>query len=142
MSDEQVLPFQQKIDKPWGYELILNTPSSPITAKILHINSGCQFSLQYHEIKEENLTLVSGEAKIILGGVKEIGDLREETMEKYKGYFIPKGLAHRCRAITDCDIFESSTLELGTTVRLQDDYGRKDETEEERLKNRTMNHEL
>jgi hypothetical protein len=53
-------------------------------------------------------------------------------MEKNKGYFVSRGTIHRCQAVSDCDIFESSTPELGTTVRLEDDYRRKDETEEDR----------
>jgi len=126
----KITPFQQKIPKPWGYELILGSPNSSTTAKILHINAGCRFSLQYHEIKEETLVLIRGEAKIIYGSSEN--NLLEEPMEKERGYFIPKGLIHRCLAISDCDIFESSTKEVGTTVRLQDDYQRGNESEEER----------
>ncbi len=64
------------------------------------------------------------------------GELKEEIMVKDFGYFIPKGVVHRCFGITDCDIFESSTPETGTTVRLEDDYNRGNESEEERSKNR------
>lgn len=123
-------PFSQKVEKPWGYEIILSPPTAPVTTKILHLKTKARFSLQYHEVKEETLVLVNGEAKIIYGD--SLDKLAEEPMEKEKGYFIPKGLIHRCQAITDCDIWESSTPELGTTVRLQDDYSRGDETEEER----------
>lgn len=115
-----VKPFSLKIAKPWGYEILLSPPESPVTAKISHLNAGCRFSLQYHDVKEETLTLIRGEAKIIIGE-------QEEIMVKDRGYFIPKGMIHRCAAVTDCDIFEASTPEVGTTVRLQDDYGRKDE---------------
>lgn len=116
--------FFKKIKKPWGYEILLSPPQSPVVAKILHINAGCRFSLQYHEIKEEVLTLVRGEAKIFFG---KIGNLQEETMVKDQGYFIPKSQVHRCKAITDCDIFEASTIETGITVRLEDDYKRGNE---------------
>lgn len=126
----KVFPFQKKIIKPWGFELILTPPDAPVTTKILHLKAKARFSLQYHQVKEETLVLLNGEAKIIYGDSSD--NLTEETMEKEKGYFIPKGLIHRCQAITDCDILESSTPELGTTVRLQDDYNRRDETEEER----------
>ncbi len=127
-----ISPFSQKVEKPWGYEIILTPPEAPATAKILHLNAGSRFSLQYHETKEETLILIRGEAKLIWG--ENETDLHEELMEKDKGYFIPKGLIHRCLGVSDCDIFESSTPEMGTTVRLQDDYARKDETEEERAK--------
>ena len=125
-----VNPFLQKIPKPWGYELVFTPPGAPTVGKLLHLNAGSRFSLQYHEIKEETLILVSGEAKITLG--ENENNLTTEEMRKNSGYFIPKGLIHRCEAITDCDIFESSTKEEGTTVRIEDDYMRKDETEEER----------
>lgn len=126
-----LIKTQKKIIKPWGYEILLSPADGPVSAKILHINTCCRFSLQYHKVKEEVLTLFKGEAKIIYG--KDEKNLQEQMMELYKGYFIPKEMVHRVLAISDCDIFESSTPELGTTVRLQDDYARKDETEKERL---------
>lgn len=122
--------FVQKIIKPWGYEMILTPPESPTVAKIIHISQGCRFSLQYHEIKQETLVLVTGEAYLIYGPDKN--NLDRIPMDWNKGYFIPKGLVHRCEAVKDCDIFESSTKELGKTIRLEDDYSRGDETEEER----------
>ncbi|RJR24233.1 cupin [Candidatus Microgenomates bacterium] len=127
-------PYLLRVEKPWGYELILSPPEASAVAKILHLNQGCRFSLQYHEIKEETLILVNGEANIIWGKEKE--NLTTEKMEKKKGYFISKGTIHRCQALSDCDIFESSTKEEGTTVRLEDDYKRPDETEEAREKER------
>jgi len=75
--------------------------------------------------------LTSGEAKIFYGS--DQNNLTEELMKPLFGYFLPKKAVHRIQAITDCDILESSTKEEGTTVRLQDDYQREDETEEERL---------
>jgi len=66
--------------------------------------------------------LISGRAKIILND-------EEAEMEPQKGYFIEPGEKHRIQGITDCEIMEASTKEEGTTVRLQDDYQRPDETE-------------
>jgi len=129
-----VNPFLQKIPKPWGYELIFTPPEAPTVGKLLHINAGSRFSLQYHEMKEETLVLTSGEAKIFYGS--DQNNLTEELMKPLFGYFLPKKAVHRIQAITDCDILESSTKEEGTTVRLQDDYQREDETEEERNQNR------
>ncbi len=116
-------PFVEKIDKPWGYELILTSPDGPVTGKILHLNQGARWSYQYHEKKQENLILINGRAKIIL-------DDQEEEMEPKKGYFIKPLEKHRVQGITDCDIMEVSTKEEGITVRLEDDYQRPDETEE------------
>jgi len=130
-------PFSQKEMKPWGYEVILAPPEAPASAKILHVNQGHRSSLQYHEIKEETLILIDGKAYLIYGPDKD--NLTKVEMKPFKGYFIPKGLVHRYGGITDCDIFESSLKEDGTTYRLEDDYHRPNETkesgEEERKKN-------
>ena len=115
-------PYSQRIEKPWGYELIFAPPEAPVTGKILHINKGARFSYQYHDQKQETLCLLQGKAKMII-------DDNEFEMEPLKGYFISPLTKHRCQAITDCDILESSTKETGNTVRLQDDYGRGTETE-------------
>lgn len=115
--------YAVKIIKPWGYEIIFTPPDSLVTGKILHLKQGARFSYQYHEKKQETLCLLNGQAKIILNdeGTK---------MESQKGYFIKPMVKHRCQAVTDCDILETSTKEEGTTVRLEDDYQRPDETEE------------
>lgn len=126
------IPFQIRVDKPWGWELILTPPSSPVTGKILHLNFGHRFSLQYHDKKEETLTLVSGQAELILEN--ENGQLTAIEMEPQKGYLIKPLQKHRAKGITDCDILEASTPEEGNTVRLEDDYARGTETEEERVK--------
>lgn len=126
--------FQIKIDKPWGYELIFTPTEALAVGKLLHINAGSRISLQFHEIKEETLVLVNGKANFISG--TDQNNLETEEMKQNFGYFINKGLIHRVQAITDCDILESSTKEAGTTVRLQDDFARIDETEEERKKDR------
>ena len=113
-------PYIKKIIKPWGYELIFTPPESPVTGKILHLSKGARFSYQYHDQKEETLCLIQGEAKIIIEG-------QELMMEKNKGYFIRAMVKHRCQAISDCDIVESSTPEKGNTIRLEDDYHRGNE---------------
>jgi len=115
--------YSVKINKPWGHEIIFTPPDSPVTGKILHLNQGARFSYQYHEKKTETLCLLNGRAKIILND-------EEIEMEPQKGYFIKPIVKHRCQAITDCDLLEASTKEEGTTVRLQDDYQRPDETDE------------
>lgn len=123
-------PHYQKVNKPWGYEIILVPPESPATGKILHLDDGKRFSLQYHDKKIETLTLFSGEAYIILEDEK--GKMNKIEMEENKGYFIRPFQKHRCQGIRDCLIFEASTREEGKTVRLEDDYGRGTETEKAR----------
>ncbi len=125
-----IKPFYQKVIKPWGYEILLTPPESPATGKIEHIDKGHRFSLQYHDEKIETLTLINGKALLYLEDEK--GNLKEIKMEQLKGYFIKPFQKHRCKGITDCDIFEASTKETGKTVRLEDDYKRGTETEEKR----------
>lgn len=129
-SKFSIKPFFQKVIKPWGYEIILTPPKSPVTGKILHLEDGKRCSLQYHDEKEEALTLIAGEAYIILEG--KDGKLKKVKMEKNKGYFIKPFQQHRCQGIKNSLIFEASTPERGNTVRLQDDYRRGTETEEKR----------
>jgi len=117
----------QIIEKPWGREIILSTPDLPYTAKILEIKAGKRLSLQYHDQKLETLCLFSGEANIIWGN--DQNNLTTEKMVASNGYTITLNTIHRFEAITDCQLFEASTPETGTTYRLEDDSKRLDETE-------------
>lgn len=118
----------QIVDKPWGREVILTTPDLPYTAKILEITAGKRLSLQYHDQKVETLCLISGEANILWG--TDQNNLSTEKMLPLSGYTIKPHVIHRFEALTDCQLYEASTGEIGTTVRLQDDFSRPDETEE------------
>jgi len=129
-SNFSVKPFSQKVIKPWGYELIVTSEDSPVTSKILHLEDGKRFSFQYHDQKMETLTLIQGEAKMILEN--DQGEMEEIKMELNEGYLIRPFQKHRAQGIKDCLIFESSTREEGNTVRLEDDYSRGTETEEKR----------
>ncbi|PIU03568.1 cupin [Candidatus Shapirobacteria bacterium CG08_land_8_20_14_0_20_39_18] len=114
-----------KIEKPWGYEILLTTPDLPYTGKILHVEAGKRCSLQYHDQKTETLTLIRGQARLLL-------DDKEIDMETDKGYQINPMQKHRYTAITDCDLVEHSSPEVGNTIRMEDDYQRGTEFEEER----------
>jgi hypothetical protein len=48
-------------------------------------------------------------------------------MEPGRGYTVLPGLKHRLCGITNVDVLEVSSPELGTTFRLEDDYRRPDE---------------
>lgn len=122
----------QIIDKPWGYELIFTPDGQPYTGKIMHIEAGKRQSLQVHDQKEETYFLGSGRGGMIIEDSE--GNMEEVEFENGKGYTTRVGQKHRLYAITDCDIWEVSTPETGTTYRLEDDYDRGDETEEVRSK--------
>ena len=54
-------------------------------------------------------------------------------MELRKSYLIVPNQIHRFAAGSkDCEIMESSTPEIGNTIRLEDDYSRGIETEVDR----------
>ena len=126
------VPYQIKIIKPWGYEVILTPPNWPVTGKILHLADGKRCSLQYHDAKKETLILFSGEAFIILENQK--GKLEKIKMKKNQGYSIKLFQKHRLKGIKNCLILEVSTPEKGRTVRLADDYSRPTETPRSRKK--------
>ena len=120
-------PYVKRIEKPWGWEIHWVPEGKPYMGKVLHINGGARISLQYHDKKEESWFLLSGRCKLITDNEK--GELVEIEFEKGKGYSCGIGQKHRLMGITDCDVLEVSTPEIGTTYRLQDDYARPDETE-------------
>lgn len=127
-------PYVKKVEKPWGYELHWVPEGMPYMGKILHINAGQRLSLQVHDTKQETYWLASGECNLILENSK--GELEVVNLEKGKGYTTVVGQRHRHQAVTDCDVVEVSTPEAGITYRLEDDYKRPDETEEQRKKER------
>lgn len=123
-------PFVKKVEKPWGYELIFTKEDSSYTGKIMHLKAGTRQSLQIHDEKTETYLLGSGKGGVIIENSK--GEMEEIEFEPNRGYTTKVGQRHRIFAITDCDIIEFSTPELGTTFRLEDDYKRLNETEEVR----------
>jgi len=135
-SKFSTIPYQKRVEKPWGYELLFTSPESKTVGKLLHIKAGCRLSFQYHDEKEETGILISGQAVFLLEN--KDGQLQEINMEVNKGYRTIPFQKHRYIAVTDCDIFETSTPETGNTVRLEDDYKRPTETEELRKKERNL----
>jgi len=110
----------QRVDKPWGYELIW-AKTDRYVGKVLHINAGHRLSLQYHNKKDETIHLWSGRLTLV---VDEGKGLIEREMKPGESYHIRPGTKHRMIAINDCDILEASTPELDDVVRLEDSYGR------------------
>lgn len=123
-------PYVKRVKKPWGYELHWVPEDKPYMGKMIHIKKGARLSLQIHDKKKESWILLNGKAKVIWDNSKE--ELIETELENGKGYSTEIGQRHRLVGITDCDILEVSTPEVGTTYRLEDDYKRPHETEEMR----------
>lgn len=109
-----------RVDKPWGYELHW-AKTNRYVGKIIHINSGCALSLQYHNLKDETILLWRGHLLFEIRRGNEVKAWEMKPGERV--HILPKTI-HRMTAIEDCDIIEVSTPELDDVVRLEDRYGR------------------
>lgn len=123
-------PYGRRIEKPWGYEILLSPPDAPYASKLIHVDAGKRLSLQVHDTKIETQTLVTGRCVLVLEGPD--GELHDIDMQPGVGYHVAVGQRHRLAAPADQDatVFETSSPEAGVTLRLEDDYARPDETEE------------
>ncbi len=111
----------ERVDKPWGYELIF-AHTDRYVGKILHVDAGQALSLQYHEKKDETLYMREGEVTL---WVEEADELLELTLRAGESYRIRPFVRHRMVAGKEgCDIIEVSTPELDDVVRIEDRYGR------------------
>ena len=120
--------MNSRIQKPWGFELLLTEGELPYVCKIAYTQAAHRWSLQYHDQKLETITLLSGKAQLTTGTDKN--NLTTLEMIPNTGYTITPNTIHRLTAVTDCVTVEASVPETGTTFRLEDDYHRLDETSE------------
>ncbi len=124
-------PYVRRIEKPWGWEIHFTPDDSPYMGKILHVNEDSRISMQSHDVKRESWYLSSGSMILIIEN--SAGELEEIDMEEGVGYTCALGQVHRLKGGKGGgEVFEVSTPELGNTYRLEDDYNRQTETEEER----------
>jgi len=123
-------PYIKRVEKPWGYELHWVPTDSPYLEKCSTLMPANVLSLQIHDAKRESWYIINGRAKVIWDD--KDGNLVETELQPGHGYSTQVGQRHRLVGITDCDIIEVSTPEMGTTWRLEDDFKRPDETPEQR----------
>ncbi len=117
----------ERVEKPWGYELIwAHTPG--YVGKLLHVNAGEALSLQYHDVKDETLFLLSGRLRFWIGPSRE--ELAMLDLSEGEAVRVVPGTLHRIEALTDVDLLEASTDHLDDVVRLDDRYGRIPDREE------------
>lgn len=110
-----------RVEKPWGYELIW-AQTEYYVGKILHIQEGEAFSLQFHEEKDETLHLLRGRVRLLVG--PGLDSLEERILEEGESLRIEPGTVHRMEALSEVDLLEASTPELDDVVRIRDRYGR------------------
>jgi len=111
----------RRVEKPWGYELIW-AETDRYVGKILHVNAGESLSLQYHEVKDETIHLLTGEMRFEVG--ESVESLAAVHLLAGESFHVVPRTVHRMIAVTDCDILEASTAHLDDVVRLEDRYGR------------------
>ncbi len=105
--------------KPWGWYLTLDQ-GSDYKVKKIHINPNHQFSLQYHEHREEHWIILNG-----IGHITQ--DDKETSIQSGEYAYIPKGGIHRLNGGEDGVTFieiQRGECREDDIVRLEDDYGR------------------
>ena len=107
-------------ERPWGrFEKFTDNATS--TVKILIVDPGEQFSLQYHHKREENWRVLSGNGTIQIGEDKL-------PAEPGKDYYVPKGAVHQATGGTEPLVILEIAFghfDENDIVRLQDKYQRK-----------------
>ena len=107
------------VEKPWG-SFTTFIKNEPATVKLLYVNKGEEFSLQYHQNREEFWKVIKGTPEIVLG---------EQTISAKPDdeFTVLKEMKHRISAPHD----DVVVLEIATgnfdeedIIRIQDKYGR------------------
>ncbi len=119
-----------RVPKPWGHETIWASTDRYV-GKILHIQAGQALSVQYHEVKDETVYLLSGELIYRVWDLPAAGGALapgarpvEVSLALGQAYRVTPFTVHQMEAVTDCDVLEASTADLDDVVRLRDRYGR------------------
>jgi mannose-6-phosphate isomerase-like protein (cupin superfamily) len=122
MSKQDWVSAVRRVDKPWGHEEIFALVDGLFCGKAIHVTQGHALSLQYHERKEETISVQSGRLSV------EVGE-SEDALEQFEllpgeSIHLRPGVRHRVTALDDTVMLEASTTELDDVVRLEDRYGR------------------
>ena len=122
MSKSDWVSAVKRVDKPWGHEEIFALVDGKFCGKAIHVSEGHALSLQYHERKEETISVQSGRLRVEVG-------LDEQALEEFElspgeSIHLRPGVRHRVTAVEDTVMLEASTTELDDVVRLEDRYGR------------------
>ena len=111
------------VQKPWGREEIW-AETIDYVAKRMYLNPGQRMSLQYHEIKEETIFVLSG----ILRIWKSKADQDYIDLGPGESFHVKPLQVHRFGSPKDAKyatvLMEVSTPHLDDIVRLDDDYNR------------------
>ena len=116
----------RKVEKPWGWELIWAL-SEYYCGKVLFVRAGHSLSLQFHNVKDESWYIEGGRAELELAPLGQAVTVSEVVAAGAAFRFRP-GTVHRVTALEDTTILEVSTPQIDDVVRLDDRYGRVENT--------------
>ena len=122
MSKSDWVSAVRRVDKPWGHEEVFAFVEGRFCGKAIHVTQGHSLSLQYHEAKEETISVQSGLLKVEVGLHED--SLEEFELEPGESIHLLPLTRHRVTALVDTVMLEASTTELTDVVRLEDRYGR------------------
>ena len=108
--------FQNREDKPWGYEKIVINTKKYLT-KELYIKEDYHTSFHYHEKKDETMSIMKGSGYIQFENEKEY-------FRKGDNIRIKPKVPHSIVATENTLLQEVSTPHPVDTVRIEDEYGR------------------
>lgn len=122
MSKADWVSAVKRVDKPWGHEELFALVDGKFCGKAIHVTAGHALSLQYHEEKEEVISVQSGRLRCEIG-------LHEDSLEVFElnpgeSIHLRPFTRHRVTAVVDTVMLEASTTQLLDVVRLEDRYGR------------------
>ena len=122
MSKSDWVSAVRRVDKPWGHEEVFAFVEGKFCGKAIHVMQGHSLSLQYHELKEETISVQSGRLRVEVGRHED--DLEEFELGPGESIHLRPLTRHRVTALDDTVMLEASTTELTDVVRLEDRYGR------------------
>ncbi len=122
MSKQDWVSAVKQVDKPWGHEEIFALVDGKFCGKAIHVTQGHALSLQYHEQKEEVISVQSGRLRCEIGHSETA--LEDFELAPGESIHLRPGVRHRVTALEDTVMLEASTTQLDDVVRLEDRYGR------------------
>ena len=122
MSKSDWVSAVRRVDKPWGHEEVFALVEGKFCGKAIHVTQGQSLSLQYHERKEETISVQSGRLSVEVGRHED--DLEQFELGPGESIHLTPFTRHRVTALVDTVMLEASTTELTDVVRLEDRYGR------------------
>src|ERR1700755_3453772 len=81
-----------RVDKPWGHEVIFAAEDGKYVGKVITVRAGHSLSLQYHQAKEETISLLSGTARVEYGPDADL--MVSETFGPGDTIHVPVGTVH------------------------------------------------